>query len=565
MLDQPIIECVPNISEGRRREVIDAVAAAAASVEGVRLLDVDPGHATNRTVITFVGPPEKVVEAAFRLAARAKELIDMRSHQGAHPRMGAVDVMPLVPVANISMEETAEWARKLGRRIGEELGVPVYLYEEAATRPERRNLAAVRAGEYEALPQKLEKEEWRPDFGPARFVPSFGAVAVGARDFLIAYNINLNTRSVRRANSVAFDVRERGRLLRKGHPLFGEPIKDDDGHPLRIPGSLKGVKAIGWYIDEYGIAQISMNITRIRQTPLHVVFEEVERRALARGMRVTGSEIVGLVPLKVLLDAGRYFLKRQNLSRGVSEEDLLFIARKTLGLDELAPFEPEKKIIEYRLVDRKKTYPLNFLTVRDFVNEVAADSPAPGGGSVSALIGALGTALNTMVANLSAHKRGWDDRVDFFSEYAEKGQHIKDRLLALIDEDTRAFNAIMTAFRLPKGSAEEKKARAEAIEKATQAAAAVPYRIMQTAFEAFDIAEAMLAHGLPASFTDAGVGAQALLTAVRGAYYNVMVNLKDVKDKAFREDLSARAAGLLKQAEARAAAIDGAVREKFAG
>ncbi len=563
MLNQPLIECVPNISEGRDRAVIDAVVAAAASVDGVKVLDVDPGHATHRTVITFVGPPEQVVEAAFRLAAKAKELIDMRTHQGAHPRMGAVDVMPLVPVANISMEETAEWARKLGRRIGEELGVPVYLYESAASTPQRKNLADVRAGEYEKLPEKLADPAWKPDFGPAEFVPSFGAVAVGARDFLIAYNVNLNTRSVRRANSVAFDVREKGRLLRKGHPLFGEPITDERGEPIRIPGSLKGVKAIGWYIDEYGIAQISMNITDIAATPLHKVFEEVEKRAIARGMRVTGSEIVGMVPLKVLLDAGKYFLKRQNLSRGVSEEDLIFIARKSLGLDELAPFEPEKKIIEYQLIDRRREYPLNHLTVRGFVNEVAADSPAPGGGSVSALIGALGTALATMVANLSAHKRGWDDRVDFFSEFAEKGQQLKDRLLALIDEDTRAFNAIMEAFRLPKGSDAEKEARRQAIEKATQRAASVPYQIMETAYEAFELAEAMLEHGLPASVTDVGVGAQALLTAVRGAFYNVMVNLKDVSDEEFRTELADKAAQLLARAQERASQIDRRVLDKL--
>ncbi len=565
MLDRPIVECVPNISEGRRREVIDAVVAAAAAVKGVRVLDVDPGRATNRTVITLVGAPEDVVEAAFRLAAKARALIDMRTHRGAHPRMGAVDVMPLVPVANITMEETVEWARKLGRRIGAELGVPVYLYEAAAVRPERRNLADVRAGEYEALPEKLRRPEWKPDFGPVAFVPEFGAVAVGARDFLIAYNINLNTRSVRRANSVAFDVRERGRLLRKGHPLFGTPLKDEDGTPLRIPGSLKGVKAIGWYIDEYGVAQISMNITRLRETPLHVVFETVERRALARGMRVTGSEIVGLVPLKVLLDAGRYFLKRQNLSRGVSEEELLFIARKTLGLDELSPFEPEKKIIEYRLVDRKKAYPLNYRTVRELVNEVAADSPAPGGGSVSALVGALGAALGTMVANLSAHKRGWDDRTDFFSAYAEKGQALKDRLLALMDEDTRAFNAIMEAFRLPRGSDEEKKARRVAIEKATRRAAETPYRVMETALAAFEIAEAMVEKGLPASVTDAGVAAQALLTAVRGAYYNVMVNLKDLADEGFRAALSGKAKAVLSAAEERAAAVDARVRAAIGG
>ncbi len=563
MLNQPLIECVPNISEGRDRSIIDEIVNAAASVDGVKILDVDPGHATHRTVITFVGIPEKVVEAAFRLTSKAKDLIDMRHHSGAHPRMGAVDVLPLVPVANISMEETVKWARKLGRRIGEELEVPVYLYEAAATSNQRKNLAQVRAGEYEQLTEKLANPDWKPDFGPAQFVPSFGAVAVGARDFLIAYNVNLNTRSVRRANSVAFDVREKGRLLRKGHPLFGQPITDESGAPIRIPGSLKGVKAIGWFIDEYGIAQISMNITDISTTPLHKVFEEVEKRAIARGMRVTGSEIVGMVPLKVILEAGKYFLKRQNLSRGVAEEDLIFIARKSLGLDDLAPFEPDKKIIEYQLVNRREAYPLNYLTIRELVNKVADDSPAPGGGSVSALIGALGASLTTMVANLSAHKRGWDDRVDFFSEFAEKGQQIKEHLLQLLDEDTRAFNAIMEAYRLPKNTPSEQKARHYAIEKATQHAASIPLKIMEVAYEAFDITEAMANHGLPASITDAGVGAQALLAASRGAYYNVMINLRDVRDQSFRKTVTQQADSLLQRAEARADAVDRLVRDKI--
>ncbi len=547
--ERKIIECVPNFSEGRDMSVIEKIADEIRGVEGVKLLDIDPGRATNRTVVTFVGEPEPVIEAAFRAIRRAAELIDMSKHQGEHPRMGATDVCPLVPVSGIEMEEVAEYARKLGKRVGEELGIPVYLYENAASCEERRNLAHVRSGEYEALPEKLKKPEWKPDFGPAAFHPGAGATAIGARDFLIAYNVNLNTTSVRRANSVAFDVREKGRVLREGNPITGPIVRDENGEPKRIPGKCKAVKAIGWYIEEYGIAQISMNLTDIKITPLHTAFEACRESANRRGLRVTGSELVGLVPKKVLLDAGRYFLRQQQRSLGLPEEEIIRIAVRSLGLDELSPFEPRKKIIEYMLEEEGRDR-LVSMTLREFANETASESPAPGGGSISAYVGALGAALGTMVANLSAHKRGWDERWETFSRWAEQGQEIKERLLELVDEDTRAFDAILQAFRLPKGTQEEKEARKQAINEATRYAIEVPMKVVETSLSAFPLLKAMVEEGNPNSITDAAVGALCARASIRGAAMNARINLQDFKgDDAFAEEVLKRAA----EAEARAA------------
>ncbi len=534
-----LIECVPNFSEGRDIEVIRQITAQIEQVEGVKLLDVDPGKATNRTVVTFVGEPEPVIEAAFRAIRKAAGLIDMRQHHGEHPRFGATDVCPLVPVANISMEETAAYARRLGERVGAELGIPVYFYENAATEEKRRNLANVRAGEYEGIPEKIKDPAWKPDAGPAEFNPKTGNIAIGARDFLVAYNVNLNTTSVRRANSVAFDVRENGRIKRKGNPITGEIVRDEAGNPVRIPGACKGVKAIGWYIEEYGIAQVSMNITNINVTPVHIAFEECVKSASKRGLRVTGSELVGLIPLSAMLDAGKYFLRKQQRSVGVSEEELVKIAIKSMGLDELSPFDPKKKIIEYMLEDDSKV-PLLRMDLRAFSNETASESPAPGGGSISAYVGALGVSLATMVANLSSHKRGWEERWEEFSGWAEKGQRIKDELLKLVDEDTRAFNAIMEAFRLPKGTEEEKAARQEAIREATRQAIAVPFRVMELALESFEIIKAMAETGNPNSVSDAGVGALCARTAVLGAGLNVQINASGMEDDPFvREKLQA--------------------------
>lgn len=532
----PLIECVPNFSEGRDMTVIKQITDAIEAVEGVKLLDVDPGKATNRTVVTFVGAPQPVIEAAFAAIRTAARLIDMSKHQGEHPRMGATDVCPLIPVADISMEECVQWARKLAQRVGEELEIPVYLYESAATRPERRNLAAIRSGEYEALPDKLAKAEWKPDFGPAKFNARAGATVIGARDFLIAYNVNLNTTSVRRANSVAFDVREQGRILRDGDPITGPVIKDHDGEPVRQPGMCKAVKAIGWYIEEYGIAQVSMNLTDINQTPLHTAFEACCESAGNRGMRVTGSELVGLMPLKVILDAGRHFLKKQQRSVGVSEEEIIKIAVKSMGLDELGPFDPGKKIIEYQLRDAASTR-LQDMNLRIFANETAAESPAPGGGSIAAYVGALGASLGVMVANLSSHKRGWDDRWEEFSAWAEKGQQIKDALLRLVDEDTQAFQAIMEAFQLPKGTDAEKAARKQAIQAATKQAIETPYRTMELAFSSFELLEQMVRTGNPNSISDGAVGALCARAAVHGAYLNVTINAKDLDDKAYTAEL----------------------------
>lgn len=525
-----LIECVPNFSEGRDLQIIRQITAAIESVEGAALLHLDPGRATNRTVVTFAGAPEPVVEAAFRAIARAAELIDMSGHTGEHPRMGATDVCPLVPISGISMEETAELARRLGERVGRELGIPVYLYEAAQKDPARRNLATIRAGEYEGLARKIVDPAWKPDFGPASFNPKSGATVIGARDFLVAFNVNLNTTSTRRANAVAFDLRESGRPKREGHPLTGKIVKDSAGNPVMIPGSLKAVKAIGWFIAEYGIAQISMNLTNLKITPLHVAFDEACRRAEARGLRVTGSELVGLVPEAALLDAARYFLRKQQRSVGVSEAELVRIAVRSLGLDELGPFHPEERIIEYRL-QNPASRPLAGLTLQQFLDETASESVAPGGGSVAAAVGALGAALGIMVANLSSHKRGWDDRWAEFSDWAERGQRIKDQLLHLVDDDTRAFNRVIVAAGRPKGTAEEQAQRAEALESAYLGALEVPWQVMRSAHAAFDLLRAMAGGGLPASASDAGMGVLCVRAAIRGAWLNVRANATAVKNQ----------------------------------
>ena len=526
-----IIECVPNFSEGVDMEVIRRITGQIESVEGVKLLDVDPGRTTNRTVVTFAGSPEQVMEAAFQAVKMASEIIDMSRHSGEHPRFGATDVCPLVPVSGISMEETVKYAHQLAERIGNEIGIPVYCYENAAFSDNRKNLATVRSGEYEGLKEKLADPEWKPDFGKAQFIPRTGAIAVGARDFLVAYNINLNTTSTRRANAIAFDVRERGRAKREGDPVTGKILKDADGKPVMISGSLKEVKAIGWYIEEYGVAQISMNLTNISITPVHVAFDEVCKRADARGIRVTGSELVGLVPLNAMLDAGRYFLKKQRRSTGVSDSELIKIAVKSMGLDELGPFDPHEKIIEYQL-NKGEDKALVDLTLAAFMEETASESPAPGGGSVSAYMGAIGAALATMVANLSSHKRGWDDRWEEFSEWAERGKAIQERLLQLVDEDTRAFNEIMAACGLPKRSSGEQETRKAAIEAATLHAIEVPFEVMNVAYAGFEVAGAMAETGNPNSVSDAGVGALALYACIEGAWLNVKINAVDLKEHA---------------------------------
>lgn len=542
-----LIECVPNFSEGNDLAVIKQITDQVETVEGVRLLDVDPGKATNRTVVTFVGEPEPVLEAAVRAVRKAAELIDMSKHTGEHPRFGATDVCPLVPVSNITMEETVEWAHRLGERLGDEVGITGFFYENAAKTPERRNLAVVREGEYEALPERLTQERWQPDFGPVKFNARSGATAVSARDFLVAYNVNLNTTSTRRANAIAFDVREKGRVKREGDPITGPPILDEKGEKVWIPGSLKCVKGIGWFIEEYGIAQISMNLTNISVTPFHVAFDEVCRRAEARGIRVTGSELVGLIPLNAVLDAGRFFLRKQERSTGVSDRQLIKIAIKSMGLDELTPFDPEEKIIEYAIADKTKQKLVD-LSVRDFVEETASESVAPGGGSVAANLGALGAALGTMVANLSSHKRGWDERWEEFSEWAEKGKACHDELVELVDKDTDAFNMIMAAFGLPQGSDEEKAARHAAIQAATKNAIDVPFRTMDVALASMETIRAMAESGLAASASDVGVGALCARSAVMGAYLNVLINVKDLDDKTAVADYVNR--GLAIQEEA---------------
>lgn len=528
--------------------VIQQITDQIKTVEGVMLLDVDPGAATNRTVVTIAGEPEQVIEAAFRAVKKAMEVIDMSKHSGAHPRFGATDVCPLVPIANISMEETVKFAHKLGERIGKELGIPVYCYENAAQKPERRNLANCRSGEYEGLPKKLADANWAPDFGQAEFLPKTGAIAVGARDFLVAYNINLNTTSTRRANAVAFDIREKGRPMREGNPITGKIVKDEKGNPVNIPGSLKACKAIGWFIEEYGIAQVSINLTNISITPVHVAFEESCNKAQDRGMRVTGSELVGLAPLKVFTDAGKYFLKKQNRSVGVSEAELIKIAVKSLGLDDLKPFNPEEKIIEYVLRD-KGAKKLVDMTCTGFADETASESPAPGGGSISAYMGALGVSLGTMVANLSSHKAGWDERWEEFSDWAEKGQALKDELLHLVDEDTNAFNKIMDALSLPKSTDTEKAVRTAAIQEATKYAIEIPFRVMKKSFEAMEILKAMAETGNPNSVSDAGVGALAARSAVMGAYLNVRINASGLNDKTFVEKVISEGALIEKQAQ----------------
>ena len=544
-----IIECVPNYSEGRDKTVIDAIVAAISAIEGVKVLDVDPGEATNRTVVTFVGEPEPVVEAAFQGAKKAQELIDMRRHHGAHPRSGATDVLPLIPVSGITLEECAALARKLAWRMYEELGIPCYLYEAAAQKPERKNLAVCRAGEYEALPEKMADPDRKPDFGGAydEVAAKAGASNVGARNFLVAVNFNLNTTSTRRAMAVAFDVREKGRKAREGGSLTGKLLKDENGEQIWIPGTLKGCKAIGWYIDEYGIAQVSMNITDIDATPLHVAFEEVSRAAAARGLRVTGAEIVGLVPKRVLVEAGRFYLEKQQRSLGIPEEEIVRIAVKSMSLDDLKPFNPKEKVIEYLMDDGKAG--LTGMTVRAFTEETASESAAPGGGSISACMGAFGAALATMVANLSAHKRGWDSRWKEFSDVAEKGQQLVTRLLGLIDEDTAAFNRIMDVFSMPKGTAEEKAARDKALEEATLYAAQVPLMTMEAALEALPLALEMARSGNPASASDAGVAALAATAGIRGAALNVRINAASLKDKTPALPLLQRAGEIVRQAQ----------------
>ena len=558
-----LIECVPNFSEGRDPAVIKQITDVIETVEGVTLLDVDPGKATNRTVVTFVGEPAAVVEAAFQAIKKACEVIDMSKHSGEHPRMGATDVCPLIPIAHISMQETAEWARRLGERVGRELDLPIYLYEAAASRPERKNLAVIRAGEYEALPEKLVQPEWKPDFGPARFNAKSGATVIGARDFLIAYNVNLNTISVRRANSVAFDVREKGRVL--NDPNTGKPMKDESGEPMRQPGILQGVKAIGWYIDEYGIAQISMNITDIAATPLHKAFEACCKSADQRGMRVSGSELVGLVPLNVMLEAGKYFLRKQQRSVGVSDSELIKIAVKSMGLDELAPFDPQQKIIEYNLEKGNAAAQKALInkTLRGFADETASESPAPGGGSVSAYVGALGVSLATMVANLSSHKRGWDERWEEFSNATEIGQHLKDALIRSVDEDTYAFNEIMTAFGMPNSTPEEKTARKAAIQAATKKAIEVPLKVMRLSMDSFPLIRQMVETGNPNSVTDAGVGALCARAAVYGAFLNVKVNATGLDDKNYATQVVAEAEKMAQAADAEERAIVALVHEKI--
>ena len=549
-----IIECVPNFSEGRDRSVIDQIVKAIASVEGIKVLDVDPGEATNRTVVTFVGSPDAVLEAAFRGVRCAGEVIDMRKHHGAHPRSGACDVLPLVPVSGITLEECATLARGLAKRIYDELGVPCYCYEAAAFKPERKNLAVCRAGEYEALPEKISDPERRPDFGPGEYndtVARCGAVNVGARNFLVAVNYNLNSTSTRRAMAIAFDVREKGRKKREGGSLTGKVLKDADGNDIWEPGTLKGCKAIGWYIDEYGIAQVSMNITDINATPLHVAYEEVSRAAAARGLRVTGAEIVGLVPKSVLMDAGRFYLERQQRSLGISDDEIMKIAVKSMSLDDLKPFDPHEKVIEYLMEDpaeQAEKERLVRMDLKAFADETASESPAPGGGSISAYMGALGAALGTMVANLSSHKRGWDDRWKEFSDWAVKGQAVMKELVGLVDEDTAAFDRIMAAFGMPKGSEEEKAVRAQAIEDATLYASQVPLRTMKASFKVFELARAMAAEGNPNSVSDAGVGALAARSAVLGACLNVKINAVGLKDKAKAAELIAEAENLAAKA-----------------
>jgi glutamate formiminotransferase/formiminotetrahydrofolate cyclodeaminase len=559
---QKLIECVPNFSEGRDEKIIRQITDAIKSVEGATLLDVDPGATTNRTVVTLVGSPEAAVEAAFRGIKKAAELIDMRKHKGAHPRMGATDVCPFIPVSNVTWDEAIECANKLGKRVGDELGIPVYLYEKAAKTKSRSNLAVIRGGEYEGFAEKIKKPEWKPDCGPAK-IGSAGATVIGAREFLVAYNANLNTKSVRRANSVAFDVREQGRFKTDDGTPTGKRILDKNGEPIREPGMLKHVKAIGWFVKEYGIAQVSMNLTNIDETPLHAAFDACVESAHKRGLRVTGSEIVGMVPKRCLTDAGRYFLRKQKWSEGAADEELIDIAVKSMGLSELKPFDPKEKVIELK-IESEDVKSLVKMNLREFCNETLSDSPAPGGGSVAALMGALGASLGGMVANLSAGKRGWDDKLEYFSDSAVKAQKLKDELLALVDEDTNAFNQVMDAFGLPKGSDEEKKARAASIESATKYAAEIPLKVMETSAKSYALLAEMAEKGNPASISDVGVGAGATRACIDGAALNVRINLAQLKDEKFKSELSKKVEKLKADSESNFKKIEQIVQSKIA-
>ncbi len=559
-----LIECVPNISEGRDKEKIELISKVVEKVEGVKLLNVDPGNATNRTVITFIGEPQNVIDAAFLLVKTAQENIDMSTHKGEHPRMGATDVCPLVPISNITMQETVEWAQKLAKKIGNELGIPVYCYEEAATKPERKNLANCRSGEYEAMSKKIETKEWKPDYGPDKFnetVKKSGVTAVGARDFLIAYNVNLNTTSTRRANSIAFDIREAGRIKREGGKLDGKIIKDKKGNPLREPGMFKSVKGIGWFIKEYNIAQISYNLTDINVSPLHLVFDKTCEQATKKGIRVTGSELIGLVPKKVLIDAGEYFLNKQKRSLGVPESEIINIAVKSLGLDDLFDFNPKERIIEYLIEEPKEK--LSSLSLTDFANETSSESPAPGGGSISAYCGTLAASLTTMVANLSSHKRGWDDRWEFFSDWAKKGLDVQNELIDLVDKDTDAFNQIIESIRLPKGTEEEIKKRNEAISKATKNAILVPLSIMEKAYDCMKITKEMALHGNPNSISDAGVASLCAIAAIKGGLLNVKINCKDFDDLKFIESINKKTDSIIKKSKKLEIEIMNIVEEKL--
>jgi glutamate formiminotransferase / formiminotetrahydrofolate cyclodeaminase len=560
---QKLIECVPNFSEGRDQDVIRQITSAIEGVEGVSLLDVDPGASTNRTVVTFVGNPEAAVEAAFRGIQKAAELIDMRKHKGAHPRMGATDVCPFIPVSNVSWEEAIACANQLGKRVGEELKIPVYLYEKAAKDESRSNLSIIRAGEYEGFFEKIKRPEWKPDFGPAVFNEKSGATVIGARAFLVAYNVNLNTKAVRRANAVAFDVREQGRVKTEDGTPSGKPVLDANGEPVRIPGMLKHVKAIGWYVEEDGIAQVSINLTNIEETPLHVAFDACSDAANKRGLRVTGSEIVGMVPKKCLVDAGKYFLRKQKWSEGASEEELIDVAIRSMGLSELKPFDPKEKVIELKIESAASTKSLLKMNLRQFCNETLSDSPAPGGGSVAALMGALGTSLGGMVANLSAGKRGWDDKLKFFSDWAVKAQQLKDELLFLVDEDTAAFNKVMDAFALPKESAEEKAARASAKEAANKYAAEIPLRVMETAAKSYPLLAEMAEKGNPASISDVGVGVLAVRACIDGAAMNVRINVANLKDQKVKSGFQEKIRKIRADSESQFKKIDTIVESKM--
>jgi len=562
---EKLVECVPNFSEGRDPQIIRQITDAIASVDGVSLLDVDPGETTNRTVVTFVGSPKAAVEGAFRGIRKAAELIDMRKHKGAHPRMGATDVCPFIPIGDTDWKEAIACAKELGKRVGEELKIPVYLYEKAAKDGGRANLAVIREGEYEGFFDKIKKAEWQPDFGPNQLNTKAGATAIGAREFLIAYNVNLNTKSVRRANSVAFDVREQGRIKTLDGTPAGNPMVDETGQPIRVPGMLKYVKAIGWYVEEYGIAQVSMNLTNIEETPLHAAFDACHQSATKRGLRVTGSEIVGMIPKKCLIDAGRHFLQKQNWSEGAAEEELIEMAIRTMGLSELKPFDPKEKVIEFKIEAASPKNSLVKMNLRRFCNETLSDSPAPGGGSVAALIGALGVSLGGMVANLSAGKRGWEEKLRYFSDWAVEAQNLKDEMLSLVDEDTAAFNNVMAAFGLPKGTPKEKSARTTAIEAANKLAAEVPLRVMQTAAHAYDLLAEMAARGNPASISDVGVGLLAVRACIEGAGMNVRINIANLKDEKSKTSLSNKVQVFSGESEARFKEISKIVEKKLKG